>query len=274
VEEVGGPVSDGSESLDNKGLACNSLAETNLLEEGWHVKHLTDSIVDTKASGFGSSHDSTLLDELTSAAAFGVDVLLTLDLHVGVLNPGHDLLVGSHVRSEAIDRGSDESLLNELHGVLAGNSFEFSSGKISGVDLDTSLGTAERNIGDSELEGHEAGEGFDFLEINVVRVTGASLDWELMSRVLGSVASDCFKTSVVSAKRDVESDDGVASLYHLEVLWVESSLFSSRGEEQFDLLEETWLSVLIRLWAKSWLSESALCWSDHCRGGSHRAWDY
>ena len=73
------------------------------------------------------------------------------------------------------------------------------------------------------------------------------------------------KFCIVSAERDVESDDGVASLDHLEVLWVESSLLGSRREEQFDLLEETRLPVLIHLWAELRLSgEGTLCcWSDY-----------
>ena len=186
VEEVRGPVSDGTESLHDKSLALNTLGETNLFVEGLHVEHLADGVVDAKTSGLSSSFDATLLDELASATAFGVNILLALNLHVGILDPGHDLLVGSHVGSETIDGGTDEALLNELHGVFTGDSLEFGLGEVSWVDLYTTLGTTEGNISDGELEGHKASESLDFLEINMIGVTGTSLDGELVSGVLGS----------------------------------------------------------------------------------------
>ena len=57
---------------------------------------------------------------------------------------------------------------------------------VSWVDLHSSLGATEGNVGDGEFEGHETGESLDLLKIDVVGVSGTSLDGELVGGVLGS----------------------------------------------------------------------------------------
>ena len=59
------------------------------------------------------------------------------------------------------------------------------------------------------------------------------------------VASDGLKFAVVSAEGDVESDDSIASLDELQVLFGDASLCGSTIIEHSDLLEETRLVVLI-----------------------------
>ena len=186
LKEMGGPVADSAEALDGEGSSLDTLGKINLLEESLVAGHLTDGIVDTETSGLTAAIDATLSDELTSAAALSVDVLLTLDVHVGILNPGHDLLVGAHVRSKTIYGSTDKALLNELHGVLAGHALELTLGEFTGVDLDATLAATEWNIGNCEFEGHEGRKSLNFLKINVVRVTRTTLAWELVGRVLGS----------------------------------------------------------------------------------------
>jgi hypothetical protein len=150
------------------------------------VEEFLNGVEDTESSGFSTSLNTTLLDVLSSAASFGVDILFTSNLLVGILDPGHDLLVGSHVRSETINGGTDEVLLDELHSVLSGDTLELSRGELLGVDLDSSLGTTERYISDGKLESHERSESFDFLEIDVRRVSGTTFDGEFMGGVLSS----------------------------------------------------------------------------------------
>lgn len=124
LEEFSGPVSNSAKTLNNKGTFLNTLGEAGLFAEGLVACQLADSVVDSETGGLATAADAALSDELTSAAALSINVLLTLDVHVGILDPGHNLLVGSHVGSEAIDSSTDETLLDELHSVLACNSFE------------------------------------------------------------------------------------------------------------------------------------------------------
>ena len=181
LDELGGPVADGTEALDDEGLVLDAKAETDAVDEGLGVEELADGVVDTKTGGLGTAGNTSLGDELACAAALSVDVGLTTDVHVGVLDPGHGLLVGSHVGTEAINLSTDEALLDELHSVLAGGSLDLSLGVLAWVNLDTSLGTTEGDIGDGKLEGHEGGQSLDFLQIDVFRVAGTSFDGELVS---------------------------------------------------------------------------------------------
>ena len=181
LDELGGPVADGTEALDDEGLVLDAKAETDAVDEGLGVEELADGVVDTETGGLGTAGNTSLGDELACAAALSVDVGLTTDVHVGILDPGHGLLVGSHVGTEAINLSTDEALLDELHSVLAGGSLDLSLGVLAWVNLDTSLGTTEGDVGDGKLEGHEGGQSLDFLQIDVLRVAGTSLDGELVS---------------------------------------------------------------------------------------------
>jgi len=247
LDELGGPVADSAEALDDEGLASNTLGKAATIDEGLGAEHLTDGVVDTEAGGLGAASNTALGDELSSAAALSVDVLLTLHVNVGILDPGHNLLVGAHIGSEAIDLSTDKALLDELHSVLAGHSLDLVLGVLARVNLDTTLGTTERNISDGKLEGHEGSESFDLLKINISRVASATLDGKLVGRVLGSVASDGLKVSVVSTEGDVEPDDSLASLDHVEVLLLKASHLGGLVVEKLDLLEETGLLVGVDL---------------------------
>jgi hypothetical protein len=57
-----------------------------------------------------------------------------------------------------------------------------------------------------------------YLEIHVWRIPGASLHWQSVVRMLGSVAGNCVNGTVVSSKRDVESNDCVARLDQRQIL--------------------------------------------------------
>ena len=61
------------------------------------------------------------------------------------------------------------------------------------------------------------------------------------------VTSHSLKVSVVSAERDVEPDDGLASSDQREVLLIDASHVGGLVIEQLDLLEETGLLVGVDL---------------------------
>ena len=190
LDEFGCPVADGTESLDNEGLVLDAEGKVDAVGEGLGIEEFTHGVVDTETSGLGAAGDTSLGDKLTSAAALSVDIGLTTDVHVGVLDPGHSLLVGTHVRSEAVNLCTDEALLDELHSVLTGDSLDLMLGVLARINLDTTLGTAEGYVSNGELEGHQGREGLNFLQINVLRVTSATLDRQLVGRVLGSIKNN------------------------------------------------------------------------------------
>lgn len=173
-EEFSSPVADGTETLYEECSVFDTLGQLNLIAEVLIASQFTNCVVDTETSGLVTAVNTTLSDELTGAATFGVDVLFTLDVHVGVLNPGHDLFVGSHVGSEAVDCGSDETLLDEFHGVLASDTLKLALRELTRVDLDATLAATEWNISDSEFEGHERSKSLNFLKIDVIGVSCAT----------------------------------------------------------------------------------------------------
>ena len=81
------------------------------------------TVEDAQSSGLSPAPNSSLVDVLSSAAALGVDVSHALPDLVGIFDPGHGLLVSSHVRAETVDLGSNEVLLYELHGISSSHSF-------------------------------------------------------------------------------------------------------------------------------------------------------
>jgi hypothetical protein len=106
--------------------------------------------------------------------------LFSLDVHVGIFDPSHDLFVGSHIWTEAVDGSADETLLDELHGVLASDALKLTLREFTGVDLDSTLATTEWNISNGEFESHEGSESLDLLKIDVIRVSGATFAGELV----------------------------------------------------------------------------------------------
>jgi hypothetical protein len=161
--EFGAPVSDSTESLNNKGLALDSWSETTLVSEALCVEESSGSVVDTKSSGLSSSFDTSLGDELSSAASFGIDILLSLHVFVGILNPGHNLFVGSHIRSKAVNLSSDEVFFDQLHSVFSSSTLNFCLRIFPDVNFDTTFGSTEGDISNCEFKSHQSCESLNFL---------------------------------------------------------------------------------------------------------------
>jgi len=152
VDELSSPVADSAESLDDESLAVETLCSHLCgFDKRVNAHKFLDAVVDTKSSALSTSADTALVDELTSGASFSVDVSLTVHLDVGILDPSHDLLVGSHVGSEAINAGSNKALFGELHGVTTSDLFEFVLGVELGVNAHSTFSSSERNISDTSL---------------------------------------------------------------------------------------------------------------------------
>lgn len=242
LEELGSPVSDSAEALNNDGLAGNAFAlffEEGVVYKAVHTEQLLDAVVNTKASAFGTTFDTTLRCELACSAAFSIDVGFSVHAHVGIFDPSHDLLVCAEIRTKTVDLWPDETLLGELHSVSSGYLLDLALGVLLGINLDTSFSTAEGNVGDGEFESHEGCKCHNFLKINSGVVSCATLDRKLVMLVLGTVASDVFDLTIVTADGDRESNDVVACADQFEIIFGDASLGGGTVEEKFDLLEET-----------------------------------
>lgn len=211
LKELGSPVTDVSESLDNDGLAGNVTVEARQLLDLGVLQELADTVVDTETGGLVTATDTSLGDGLASDTSSGVDVL-GVELAVGVHDPGHLAGTGSNIGSGDIDTGSDEVLLAELHGVATGDLLQLSGGELLGVELDTSLGTTEGNIDDSALEGHEGGQGLDLLKIDLIRETDTSLGGKAMAGVLGTVTLNDDVGVIVNLDGELDAEDRVDGL--------------------------------------------------------------
>ena len=211
LEELGCPVADSAESLHNNSLASDAhITNARLFDEALNVEALLDAVVDTETSGLGTALDTTLGRELSCGTTLSVNVGLTVHVHVGVLDPGHDLFVGAEIRSETIDLGSNKSFLGEFHGVPSGDLLDLALRVLLGVDLDATLSTTEGHISNRQLKSHQGSKSHNLLQVHVRSVSSATLNWEFVVLVLGSVADDVLDASVVAADRDRESDDVVA----------------------------------------------------------------
>jgi hypothetical protein len=104
------------------------------------------AVIQTEAGGFSAAVDTTLTGKLTGTAALGVDISLTVHVDVGILDPGHNLFVGAHVGTEAIDLGSNETFLCEFHSVATGDYLNFADRVLGGVERHATLSTTEWNI--------------------------------------------------------------------------------------------------------------------------------
>ena len=124
-EEFSSPVADGTETLYEESSVFDTLGQLNLIAEVLIASQFTNCVVDTETSGLVTTVDTTLGYEFTSAATFSVNVLFTLNVHVGIFDPSHNLFVGSHIWAEAINGSADETFLDELHSVFTGNSLKF-----------------------------------------------------------------------------------------------------------------------------------------------------
>jgi len=113
--EFCGPESYCAKTLDNNCLASETLIfYKRFLNKGIIVEQSPYAVVDTETGRLGSAVNAALGDELASCTAFSVDVLLAVHVHVGIFNPGHNLLVGSEIRAKTVDLGANETLLGEL----------------------------------------------------------------------------------------------------------------------------------------------------------------
>ena len=99
LKELRCPIAYSAKTLNNESSVLDAFGKTNFFYKSGVACELTNSIVDTKTSRLVTTVDSTLSNKFASAAAFSVNVLLAFNVHVGILDPSHNLLIGTHVRT-------------------------------------------------------------------------------------------------------------------------------------------------------------------------------
>lgn len=122
---------------------------------------------DTATGGRDTTVNTALVNGFASDTGMCIDVQMTDGLGIGVSNPGHLTLASSHVGGGHIDAGANETLLGQLEGETTGDLLKLMFGILLGVDLQTSLGTAEGHIDAGALEGHQSRQSFDFITRHV-----------------------------------------------------------------------------------------------------------
>lgn len=162
-----------------------------------------------------------------------------MHVYICIFDPSHDLFICSKIRTETVDLWPNETLFSELHSVSSGDLFNFTLRVVSWVDFDSTFGTTEWNISNSELESHEGCERHHFLKIDTSIVSCASLDWKFVMLVLGTVTSDVLNSSIVTTDGDGESDNVIASTDEFKIVLADTGLGCGAIEEKFDLFKET-----------------------------------
>jgi hypothetical protein len=79
LDKFSSPKADSAESLDIKGFILNTFGlEQTVFDERFFIKECTDAIVDSKTSTFGTTCDTTLVNEFSCGAAFSINVAFTV----------------------------------------------------------------------------------------------------------------------------------------------------------------------------------------------------
>src|SRR5262249_19831081 len=110
------------------------------------VEGFENAVDDAPAGGLAPADTAAQLDRL-ARDDLGAGVA---DVHaVGVVDPGHGLLVGAQVGGHHLHARPDDD--QHLLGETAGDAFQLAGGQLGRVAGDAALGAAERQVHDAAL---------------------------------------------------------------------------------------------------------------------------
>ena len=243
VKDAGKLIADVAEALHDHSLAFDAGAQVGDLAERFVVEQLSEDEEAAHSCRFRSAVDAALAEELAGRAACGVDLLFSVDVVVGILDPGHFLLARAHVGSKHIVLWSNERLLGKLHGVLAGYLLQLSLRVLAGIDSDAAFGTSKWNIGHSQLERHQCRESYGLLECDSGSVASTTLNRHEMMLVLCSVARKRLNFTGVTLYWDLETKNVITSHEILEEIWRNGCPGRRPVHKELYLLQEPWLGL-------------------------------
>lgn len=189
-EELAGPVSDVTETLDDEAFSLESLGDAQFAELLIIVEDLLGRVEDSQASGLLSAANAVVGDALASGHTCVVDVAGAVELLVLVLDESHLPLASADVGARHVDGWPQTRLLAQRSRVVPGHALDLSLGETARIDFDATLGTAVGESGDGVLDSHEAGEGFDLLQVDVAGIARSALGGEAVSLVLDTIGFD------------------------------------------------------------------------------------
>lgn len=167
-----------------------------------------------------------------------VDLFFTIEILISILNPCHDLIVGSHIGAKYVALWSNESFFGKFHSILTSNPLNFSLRIFFWIKPDTTLSSSKWHISDEEFEGHQGSEGHSLLQVNVFGVSGSTLNRQVMVLMLCSVAQESLDHSIVKLDRDFKSEDFITSHNIFEPVLGDGGFSSGLIDVKLDVFEE------------------------------------
>jgi len=167
-------------------------------------EHFCEGVGNTLPGSFFASCRATKFNGFSGDDAECVVMLVGGRHHVGISEPCHDLGVGADIWCGDIDIGSD--LVHDGRAVASCESLDFSLGESTGIDIDAALAASEWDAYDGTLHGHEKGEGFDIIEVDIGVEPEAAFVWSTGVVVLDSVPFEEPMVPVVHFDGEVDHD--------------------------------------------------------------------
>mmetsp|Transcript_5448 Transcript_5448/g.13137 ORF Transcript_5448/g.13137 Transcript_5448/m.13137 type:complete len:351 (+) Transcript_5448:255-1307(+) len=146
-DEVGGPVSDVAEALDDEGGVGDGGEARGGGGAALDAEEFADTEVDAEAGGLLAAADAAELDGLAGDAGGRVDVAEGHVL-VRVHDEGHFAGAGAVVRCGNVDGGADGVFLDEFRGEAARDAVDFRKGELGLLEAEAGLGAAEGDLRD------------------------------------------------------------------------------------------------------------------------------
>jgi hypothetical protein len=153
----------------------------------------------TAGSGFPAVRAAEF-DRFTGHDGRGMAALAAVFVH----HPGHGLCAGIHVRCHDVPPLPDH--ITDLGQVTAGQALSLSFRHRGRIDLNTTLGAAERDVHHSRLPRHQRGKGADLVEIGVLVITHAALVRAACAVVLHAVPVYRPHTAIGGAQWDLHAN--------------------------------------------------------------------
>lgn len=189
-EELARPVSHISETLHDEAFSLKTLSDSQLSQLLLIVEDLLGRVEDSQTSCLLSSADTVVGYTLAGGHTSVVDITSAVEVVVLVLNESHLPLTSADIGARHVDGGTKTGLFAKSSSIVSGNALDLSLGETAGIDLDASLSTSIGQSGDGVLDGHQAGEGLDLLEIDTAGITRSTLGGETVGLVLDTVGFD------------------------------------------------------------------------------------
>lgn len=121
------PISYITESLNDEFFPFNSNNRIiDFLKKSITIQKIFDCIEYSKSCTLCTSSNTSMINMLSSTASFKINILFSFNILICILDPCHNLFIGSHVRSQTIYCCSDKTFFNKFHRVSSSNTFKFS----------------------------------------------------------------------------------------------------------------------------------------------------